>query len=269
MGTHPTAATGRNRRAEQLFGQIGRPRVHLRTVGSTNARARELAAGGAPHGTLVTATEQTAGRGRQGRRWTAPPGAALLMSVVLREHDTLLPLRAGLAVADAAGAGAKVKWPNDVLVDGLKVAGVLVEGRPQEGWAVLGIGVNVVAAPSEVPEAGSLGRDDVEGFLAELLLTLEARLGQAPAAALAALRERDALRGLAVRWSGGEGIAEGIDDRGRLSWATTASTPAKCTSSRPPRGRCAAGGARPTGTGSSGADVGSAGCCGSAGPGGA
>lgn len=195
---------------------IGRPRLHLRTVGSTNERARELAGGGAPHGALVTATEQTAGRGRQGRSWTAPPGAALLMSVVLREHDALLPLRAGLAVADVAGPDAKVKWPNDVQLEGRKVAGVLVEGRPQEGWAVLGIGVNVAAAPDDVPGAGTLGRDDVEAFLAELLAALEARLHEPPAETLAALRARDALRGRRVRWSGGQGTAEGIDDRGRL-----------------------------------------------------
>ncbi len=90
---------------------LGRPRVHLRVCASTNARARELAAAGAPHGTLVTADEQTAGRGRQGRTWSAPPGQALLLSLVLRDYDELLSLRAGLAVADAAGAKDKgVRW---------------------------------------------------------------------------------------------------------------------------------------------------------------
>ncbi len=107
-----------------------------------------LAIAGAPHGTLVTAGVQTAGRGRQGRTWVAPAGSALLLSLVLREHDALLSLRAGLAVADLAGAAARVKWPNDVLLDGLKVAGILAEGRPQEGWAVLGIGVNVALEPA-------------------------------------------------------------------------------------------------------------------------
>lgn len=195
---------------------IGRPRHHLRSVGSTNERARELASGGAPHGTLVTATEQTAGRGRQGRSWSAPPGAALLMSVVLREHDALLPLRAGLAVADVAGPAALVKWPNDVLLDGRKVAGVLVEGRPQEGWAVLGIGVNVATAPADVPAAGSLGRADVGEVMSEVVAALQERLGESPAATLAALRARDALRDRRVRWAGGEGVAEGIDEQGRL-----------------------------------------------------
>ena len=202
---------------------IGRPRHHLRTVDSTNERARELAAGGTPHGTLVTATEQTAGRGRQGRTWVGPSGRALLFSVVLREFDALLPLRAGLAVADVAGPHATVKWPNDVLLDGRKVAGVLAEGRPQEGWAVLGIGINVAVRLDELPvglhaTAGTLGRErsELESILHEVVAALEARLHEPASATLTALRVRDALRGRAVRWSGGEGIAEGIDDRGRL-----------------------------------------------------
>ena len=102
---------------------LGRPRLHLREIGSTNARARELAAAGAPHGTLVTTSLQTAGRGRQGRGWTAPAGQALLLSLVIRDPPALLPLRAGLAVADVAGPDARIKWPNDVLVGGRKVAG--------------------------------------------------------------------------------------------------------------------------------------------------
>src|ERR1700759_3818688 len=122
---------------------IGAPRVHWRRTDSTNERARALAAGGAPHGTLVTAHEQTAGRGRQGREWIAPPGAALLMSVVITELSELLPLAAALAVCDVLALEAAIKWPNDVQVDGEKLAGILVEGRPQEGWAVLGIGLNV------------------------------------------------------------------------------------------------------------------------------
>ena len=157
---------------------LGRPRLHHREIDSTNRVARELASSGAPHGTLVTAGVQTAGRGRQGRRWEAPEGSALLCSLILRDFDPLLSLRAGLAVADLAGEGARVKWPNDVQVEGRKVAGVLVEGRPHEGWAVLGIGVNVSAAPPDVPNTGTLGRDDVEAVLGELLAALEARLGE-------------------------------------------------------------------------------------------
>ena len=200
---------------------LGRPRLHHREIDSTNRRARELASAGAPHGTLVTAGAQTAGRGRQGRRWEAPAGSALLCSLVLREFDALLSLRAGLAVADVAGDAARVKWPNDVQVDGRKVAGVLVEGRPHEGWAVVGIGVNVSAAP-DLPDAAALGRDDVEAVLGELLAALETRLAEPKQAALQALRARDALLGEEVRWEGGEGVAAGIDPDGGLRVTTGA-----------------------------------------------
>ena len=202
---------------------LGRPRVHFRAIGSTNDHARALAAAGAPHGTLVTAGVQTAGRGRQGRTWTAPPGTALLLSLVVRDPDPLLPLRAGLAVADLAGPNARVKWPNDVLVDGLKVAGVLAEGRPQEGWAVIGMGVNAALDPAALPDelrgrAGSLGRsrDELDAVLGELLDLLERRLGEPASATLAALRARDALLGQPLNWAGGEGVGDGIDDSGAL-----------------------------------------------------
>ena len=203
--------------------RLGRPRLHLRTIGSTNARARELAEAGAPHGTAITADEQTAGRGRQGRGWSTPPGSALAVSLVIRDPDPLLSLRAGLAVADLAGAAARVKWPNDVLVDGRKVAGILAEGRPQEGWAVLGIGVNaaldLAVLPDDVRErAGTLGLAPAElpRALHELLGALERRLAQPPEATLAALRERDALAGRPVRWDGGSGTGAGIADDGAL-----------------------------------------------------
>jgi BirA family biotin operon repressor/biotin-[acetyl-CoA-carboxylase] ligase len=198
---------------------LGRPRLHLRETPSTNDRARALAVAGAPHGTLVTAGVQTAGRGRQGRTWTAPPGSSLLLSLVLREVDPLLSLRAGLAVADLAGAAARVKWPNDVLLDGRKVAGILAEGRPQEGWAVLGIGVNAAVEPDElVAWAGTLGRarGELDAVLEELLLALERRLGEPAEACLAALRGRDALLDQPLSWAGGSGTGGGIDERGAL-----------------------------------------------------
>jgi BirA family biotin operon repressor/biotin-[acetyl-CoA-carboxylase] ligase len=202
---------------------LGRPRLHLRETASTNDRARALAAAGAPHGTLVTASVQTAGRGRQGRSWAAPPGRALLCSLLLRAYDPLLPLRAGLAVADLAGDAARVKWPNDVLLDGRKLAGILVEARPQDGWAVLGIGVNVAVDTATLPpdvrdRAATLGRApaELEPALHELLGHLAARLAAPPDAALAALRARDALRDRPVRWAGGSGTGAGIDDAGAL-----------------------------------------------------
>jgi BirA family transcriptional regulator, biotin operon repressor / biotin---[acetyl-CoA-carboxylase] ligase len=206
---------------------LGRPRLHLRRLDSTSDRARELALAGAPHGTLVTAGEQTAGRGRQGRRWSAPAGSALLMSLVLRSPPPLLPLLAALAVCDLAGEQAQIKWPNDIVIargEGLaKLAGILAEGRPQAGWAVLGIGVNVAVRVEQLPPelhetAASLGwgPDELEPALAQLLAALERRLAEPSETTLSAWRERDALRGRAVAWSGGEGRAEGVDGAGRL-----------------------------------------------------
>jgi BirA family transcriptional regulator, biotin operon repressor / biotin---[acetyl-CoA-carboxylase] ligase len=202
---------------------LGAPRVHLRLTDSTNARARELAARGAPHGTLVTAREQSAGRGRQGRMWVAAPGRALLCSIVMRDPPRLLPLAAGVAVAEVAGPDARVKWPNDVLLGERKVAGILVEGRPAERWAVVGIGVNVAVREHDLPDAlhgiaGTLGLepDAVEPVLARLLESLERWIGGDADAVLDAFRARDALRGRRVRWTHGEGTADGIDGDGRL-----------------------------------------------------
>ena len=206
---------------------LGAPRVHFRVVDSTNARARELAARGAPHGTLVTAAEQSAGRGRQGRTWSAPPGRALLCSIVVRDPPRLLPLAVGVAVAEEVGGEARVKWPNDVLLDGRKVAGILVEGRPQERWAVAGIGLNVAVREGELPaalngRAGTLGRsvEEIEPTLARLLASLEHWIAAPAPEVLAALRDRDALLGSRVHWAGGAGQATGVDEEGRLVVAT-------------------------------------------------
>jgi BirA family biotin operon repressor/biotin-[acetyl-CoA-carboxylase] ligase len=235
---------------------LGHPRVHLRRTGSTNERARELAFAGAPAGTLVTASEQTAGRGRQGRRWSAPAGSALLMSLLLRKPPSLLPLAAAVAVCDVAGRGAAIKWPNDIVVEAedagagtagprlAKLAGILVEGRPQEDWAVLGIGLNVAVRLDQLPaelrpdrrdrglagdgpgggESGGglpaatmgLTPADVEPLLARLLDALERRLSEPAGATLQAWRAADALRGCEIAWADGQGRAEGIDGEGRL-----------------------------------------------------
>lgn len=202
---------------------LGEPREHHATIGSTNERARALADEGAAHGTLVTADEQTSGRGRQGRAWVTPPGVAVAASFVLREFDDLLPLRAGLAVADVVGKDALVKWPNDVWLEGRKVAGILAESKSDPRWAVLGIGINVAVDIAALPEeaavvAGSLGLtpDDVEPTLSELLITLQNRLEQDRSSLLTALRERDALLGRRVRWQDGEGLGAGIDETGAL-----------------------------------------------------
>jgi BirA family biotin operon repressor/biotin-[acetyl-CoA-carboxylase] ligase len=248
---------------------LGRPRVHFRRTDSTNDRARVLAVAGAPHGTLVTAAEQTAGRGRQGRSWVAPAGSALLCSLVLRDPPPLLSILAGVAVCDAAGERARLKWPNDIVVetpprpptatgddrvhppttigDGpayappregplAKLAGILVEGRPQAGWAVVGIGLNVAVPLDRLPvdvRAGAasleLPSGAIEPLLDRLLESLERRLSEPLERVLGVWRSRDALLGRTVSWgapgppdpsapssSNEEGRAMGIDGQGRL-----------------------------------------------------
>ena len=212
--------------------RFGHPHVHYRIIDSTNARARKLALAGAPDGTIVTASEQSAGRGRQGRTWTAPPGKALLLSAIVRglgRDDALLPLAVPVAVAEASeefGVECGIKWPNDVWIGGRKLAGILLEGRPQEGWAVLGVGLNVGTTAEEFPDelretATSLliesGADPgVEVVLAAVLGALDSRFRAPSDSVLDAWRSRDLLLGKEVRWGGGSGIAAGLDDSGAL-----------------------------------------------------
>jgi BirA family transcriptional regulator, biotin operon repressor / biotin---[acetyl-CoA-carboxylase] ligase len=232
-------------------GGFGVPHRHYGTTDSTNTRARELVEAGAPGGTVVTAREQTAGRGRVGRVWTAPDGKALLYSAILRpldERHLLLPLSVPLAVCAAAealrpGIECQVKWPNDVWLEGRKLAGILIEARPQDGWAVIGVGLNLSIAPDEfppdlrqpatslfAPAAGSRGK-----VRRSLPAVAPADLPPTPPTAAAALsrhldrwvwasdddvlsnwRRRDGLRGREVSWEDGSGVADGIDDRGNL-----------------------------------------------------
>jgi BirA family biotin operon repressor/biotin-[acetyl-CoA-carboxylase] ligase len=135
---------------------MGRRVIYYRSIGSTNDVARELAAQGAPEGTLVIADEQTAGKGRLGRRWLAPPGTSLLMSLLFRPRS-LAPSQAqrltmicSLAVVEAiealTGLSAAIKWPNDIVVQGKKAGGILTElGATSErlDHAVVGLGLNV------------------------------------------------------------------------------------------------------------------------------
>lgn len=231
---------------------FGLPHRHFARTDSTNSRARELAAAGAPGGTVVTATEQTAGRGRQGRTWTAPAGKALLYSAIVRpleDRHMMLPLAVPLAVCEAVEElnptlECKVKWPNDIHVAGKKLAGVLIEARPQDSWAVLGIGLNLTISETEFPpdlrdtaisisatrdldqEGGSSGPSPLLSGGPPLLVPLTAAevLSQRleswtqaePDEVLAAWRARDALLGREVEWEGGSGVADGVDDRGYL-----------------------------------------------------
>jgi BirA family biotin operon repressor/biotin-[acetyl-CoA-carboxylase] ligase len=143
--------------------------------------------------------------------------------VVVRDPPRLLPLAAGVAVAEVVGDRARLKWPNDVLLDGLKVAGILVEGRPVEGWAVVGIGLNVALRTDDFPSelrgrAGTLGlqTDAVEPMLTRLMAELARWLAASRQAVLEAVRARDALLGTPIRWAGGSGRGAGIDGDGRL-----------------------------------------------------
>ena len=154
----------------------------------------------------MTASEQTAGRGRQGRRWSAPPGSSLLASLVLRPAPRLLPLPSAVAVCDAVDAAparraraARIKWPNDVVLARgeqlAKLAGILIEARPQQGWAVLGYRAErrrrrwTSCPRSCAARAATLGprpASETEPLLAELLAALERRLAEPPETTLAA-----------------------------------------------------------------------------------
>lgn len=133
----------------------GRQIVYLKTVNSTNNYAKKLAENGGVHGTLVVADAQTEGKGRRGRGWVTPKGAAIAMSLILRpqlipSHASMLTLVAGMAVAVAirgvTGLEAQIKWPNDVVINGKKLTGILTELSAEMdaiNYVVTGIGINV------------------------------------------------------------------------------------------------------------------------------
>jgi BirA family biotin operon repressor/biotin-[acetyl-CoA-carboxylase] ligase len=137
------------------------PVVHLASVTSTQEAARDL-----PIGSVVVADHQTAGRGRLSHRWETPPGTALLVSFVLRPNP-LLSLAAGVAAAEACDRGVRLKWPNDLLLDGRKVGGILVEATPSK--AICGIGINLTWAPQ-----GAARLDEPrDGLLERLRVAIE------------------------------------------------------------------------------------------------
>jgi BirA family biotin operon repressor/biotin-[acetyl-CoA-carboxylase] ligase len=224
---------------------LGRPMHLLATTSSTNDDAKRGAAEGASHGATWVAEAQTAGRGRQGRSWLATPGESILASVLLRARcpPARLPpiaLVAGLAVRDAVARAAPqarvtIKWPNDVLVEGRKVAGILVEAitvGARVDAVIVGMGINVHARdfPPDLearatsvalvsghpPDRGELLADALAGLDRDLHVVLERGLGLFRAR----FESADALRGLVVRNDSGEdrdyGIASGVDDEGRL-----------------------------------------------------
>lgn len=189
-----------------------------------------------PEGAVAVAEHQTMGRGRSGRSWEDEPGRSLLFSVLLRPAEGLLPqlsLVAALATAEAlaaaCGRSTSVKWPNDVLLDGRKVAGILLEAA--DGAVIAGVGVNVNQGPDELPRETRLpatslrletGREHDRGALLAAIL---AALGAAYATwretgleqLLARLEPLSALAGARVRVGGGIGTAGAMAPDGRLT----------------------------------------------------
>ena len=215
-----------------LTGRFGRPYRFVERCSST----QDLLTAEDPEGAVVATDEQTAGRGRLGRRWDAPAGKAILASVLLRPPANRrvpeLSLVAGVAVADALeralGLSAQIKWPNDVLVNRKKVAGVLAEKRGDA--VVVGIGVNVNQTREELPPEApappaslftvdSVERDRVP-ILADVLARLEHHYDAWRSGGLDAvyidLGSRDFLRGRRVAVDGVAGTAVQIDRQGRL-----------------------------------------------------
>lgn len=208
--------------------KLGEPRLDVESCESTQL----LVDTSLPEGALVVADHQTAGRGRLGRRWEAPPGTALLCSLLLKPPPERtapeLSLVAGIAVADtierAVDLSVQLKWPNDVMLRRRKVAGCLAEAR--DGAVVLGIGLNVSQTREQLPEgAGSLrtltGRGWDRGeLLTSLLRDLGDRYAAWRAGGLDAVYEglgpRDFLRGRRVSVNGTSGVVTKVDRAGRL-----------------------------------------------------
>ena len=222
---------------------------HHERLDSTNTRALELARAGEPHGTVVIAEGQTAGRGRLGRSFFSPPYTSLYTSIILRpdlplaEAPTLV-LASAVAVAEAVAAEAgpaarvEIKWPNDVLIAGRKTSGILMELGAEGAridHVVMGIGVNLNLLRSDLPEefrhratslAAELGRPvDRIAFTRRLFGTLEEVLDAHASDGFDAIRSRfesrSALTGRSVRVEGGpgeeiRGVALGLDRDGAL-----------------------------------------------------
>lgn len=216
-------------------------RIEYKTItDSTNDDALALARAGAPHGLVVFADSQRQGRGRRGTRWSAAEGRGLLFSLIVRPRGqaselSVLPLVVGLAVrqvvADRVSEPVLVKWPNDVLVGGRKICGVLVESHSQAGEVravVIGVGLNVRQElfPPEIAERAisleALGASELsrELLLADLLAVLEEQLRLLEQHGFTALRAEfgrfDFLCGRRVTVGEHSGVARGIADNGAL-----------------------------------------------------
>lgn len=182
--------------------------LRLGSVSSTQDVARDM-----PIGSVVVADHQTSGRGRLSHRWEAPAGTALLVSFVMAPNP-LLSLVAGVAAAEACGHGVKLKWPNDLLIGGRKVGGILVEASPAK--AVCGIGINLTWSP---PGAAQLD-EDRDPLLARLTPALDRWASASTGEVISRWRELADTIGKKVRVELGDRIVEGtahdIDSAGRL-----------------------------------------------------
>jgi BirA family transcriptional regulator, biotin operon repressor / biotin---[acetyl-CoA-carboxylase] ligase len=178
--------------------------LRLGSVTSTQEVARTM-----PVGSIVVADHQTAGRGRLERRWESRRGSALLVSFVL-EPNPVLSLAAGVAAAEACGADVRLKWPNDLLLQGKKLGGILVETTPDR--AICGIGINLTWAPVGAAKLEQ-PRDEV---LDRLRTKIEAWTSAPSEAVLRRWRELSATLGRRIRIDSTEGIAEDIGAHGEL-----------------------------------------------------
>jgi BirA family biotin operon repressor/biotin-[acetyl-CoA-carboxylase] ligase len=178
--------------------------LRLGAVTSTQDVAREL-----PIGSIVIADHQTAGRGRLERRWEAPPGTALLVSFVLERHP-LLSLAAGVAAAEACGPEVRLKWPNDLLLAGRKLGGILVEAARDK--AVCGVGINLRWAP---PGAAMLEQPR-DAVLERLRARIDNWTGAPDQEVLVRWRSLSDTLGRRVRIDSVEGFAEDIGTHGEL-----------------------------------------------------
>ena len=216
------------RSARELAALLGVPRVETYASVTSTLDVAHALAPSAPHGTLVLADAQTAGRGTHGRRWTSPAGVGVWLALIARPGDAasldVLSLRCGLYAAEAldalAGTAIGVKWPNDLHVDGRKLAGVLIETRwrgTAAEWVAVGFGLNV-AAPS-LPTAAGLapGRTRLDALMIlvpALRRAVEAR-GHLTGEECARWIPRDVARGRAVAGPSA-GVVEGISSVGEL-----------------------------------------------------
>ena len=233
-------------RAHLSANRLGASFHYFRQIGSTNTHARSLAERGAREGEIVIAETQTHGRGRLGRRWESPPFTNLYLSFILRpklppRHAPQITLAAAVSLVETVGSflprDPSIKWPNDILADGKKLAGILTEAAcdaERIDYVVLGVGLNINYSAAAMPGAlrpratsmaDLIGADvSRESVLARLIQDMDRCYGELEESGFEALRSRweahFALLGRCIQVElGGQtviGVAQGIDREGAL-----------------------------------------------------